>query len=83
MLYSIAKVTLLNYNLCMDPELEKRFTALEQKISAIYVSVEKTRRYFKITLIITLVVTIVPLIGLAFAIPAFINNFSSTYQGLL
>jgi hypothetical protein len=67
----------------MDPELQQRLTTLEQKIDATFASAEKTRKYFKWTLIITLVVTILPLIGLLFAIPAFISSFTGTYQGLL
>lgn len=47
---------------------------LEKKIDAIYVSVEKTRQYFLWTLIITLVLFFLPLIGLMFAIPAFLNT---------
>jgi len=65
------------------PNFEQRFSALEQKIDAVYKSSEKMRKFFKWTLIITLVVTVVPLIGLVFAIPAFIHNFTGAYQGLL
>ncbi len=61
----------------------KRLVALEAKIDAIYVSVEKTRKYFMWTLIITVALFVLPLIGLAFAIPAFMNNYVGSLQGLM
>lgn len=64
-------------------ESQKRLTALEAKIDAIYVSVEKTRKYFLWTLIISVALFVLPLIGLAFAIPAFMNNYVGSLQGLM
>lgn len=58
--------------------MEARLAAQEQKLDAIYRSVEKTRKYFKWTLIVTIVVMVVPAIGLIFAIPAFIRSVSLT-----
>ncbi len=55
---------------------ENRIMAMEQKINAIYTSVEKSRKYFKWTLIITVVLFVLPLIGLALAIPAFMSQYS-------
>jgi hypothetical protein len=54
---------------------------LEEKIDAIYVSVEKTRRYFLYTLILSLILFFLPLIGLLFALPAFLRAFSSQLVG--
>ncbi len=54
--------------------MEEKIVEIEKKIDAIYVSVEKTRQYFLWTLIITLVLFFLPLIGLFFAIPAFLNT---------
>lgn len=50
---------------------------IEKKLDAIFVSVEKTRKYFKWTMIITIVVIVLPLIGLVFAIPAFLNSYGN------
>ena len=61
-----------------DSELRLRIDALEKKIDAIYVSAEKTRKYFLGTIIVTIVAFVLPLIGLAFAIPSFL----STYAGI-
>lgn len=46
----------------------------QKKIDQIFVSVEKTRRYFKWTLIISVAVIVVPIIGLLFAIPALLKT---------
>ncbi|OGZ08461.1 MAG: hypothetical protein A3D65_01115 [Candidatus Lloydbacteria bacterium RIFCSPHIGHO2_02_FULL_50_13] len=67
----------------MDNEIAKRFDALEQKVNAIYVSTEKTRKYFLWTMLITLVVVVVPAIGLLFAIPSFLNNYVGGMAGLM
>ncbi|MDO8601663.1 MAG: hypothetical protein Q7R62_00820 [bacterium] len=50
---------------------------IQEKLDAIYKSVEKTRKYFKWTLIVSIVVIVLPLIGLLFAIPAFLKSFGS------
>jgi type IV secretory pathway component VirB8 len=66
----------------MDQELEQRFATLEEKINKIYISVEKTRKYFLWTLIISVALFVLPAIGLAFAIPAFLNNYVAPIQNL-
>ena len=63
-------------------DTEQRLTALETKIDAIYISVEKTRRYFMWTLIISTVLFVLPLIGLALALPAFMTNYVGQVQNL-
>ena len=67
----------------MEQEILKKLEVQEQKIEAIWVSVEKTRKYFLATIIATVVMTVIPLIGLAIAIPFFLNTFSQAYGGLL
>jgi len=57
----------------MDLETKKILDDQSKKIDAIYTSVEKTRKYFLWTLIITLVVVILPLIGIAFILPTFVG----------
>lgn len=66
----------------MDPELQRQLTALEQKIDATFKSAEKTRKYLLWTMIASLAVIVLPLIGLLFAIPKFINTLD-IYKGLL
>lgn len=60
----------------MEPELPQRLAALESKVDAMYASVEKLRKYFLWTGIITIVLFVVPLIGLMLVIPSFINSYA-------
>ena len=55
-----------------------RINSIEQKVDAIYKSVEKTRKYFFWTLVITIALVVLPAIGLVFAIPQFINQLQAT-----
>ena len=66
----------------MDPEFSQRFAVLEERVEKIYISVEKTRKYFLWTLIISVALFILPAIGLAFAIPAFMTNYVNPIQNL-
>ena len=59
--------------------LEARMETSEKKIDAIYESVRKIQLYFKWTLIITVVLFVLPLIGLMLVIPAFIGNITNSY----
>ncbi len=61
---------------------DEKMSALEQKIDAIYVSVEKTRRYLFWTLVVTVAVVVLPAVGLVFAIPSFISTYTQTLEGL-
>lgn len=67
----------------MEQEFTQRLAELEKKINAIYVSVEKTRKYFLWTMIISVALFVLPLIGLAFVIPMFLNNYVGSLQGLI
>ncbi len=61
----------------MEQDLSGRIDVLEEKIDAIYRSVEKTRKYFLWTLIGSAVVFVLPLIGLVFALPSFFSYYGS------
>ena len=47
-----------------------------KKIERILISVEKTRNYFLWTMIITIALLVLPIIGLFFAIPSFLSTYS-------
>jgi len=66
----------------MNEELIKRIEAQEEKIDKIYQSVEKTRKYFLWTFIITIVVFILPLIAILFLLPSIIGTYTSALNGL-
>ena len=55
----------------------KKIEELDKKTEEIYRSVEKTRKYFLWMLIITALVIVLPLIGLMFVIPQFLNTYTS------
>jgi len=58
-----------------DEDFAQRFAALEEKIEKIYISVEKTRKYFLWTLIISIALVVLPAIGLVFVIPQFLSSY--------
>jgi len=58
--------------------LEARLESYEKKIDDIYVSVKKMQLYFKWTFIITVVLFVLPLIGLMVVIPTFLKNITSS-----
>ena len=66
----------------MEEELRARLDALEKKIDAIYRSAEKTRKYFLWTLITSVAVIVLPLIGLAFLIPIYLHLLTGGLSGL-
>jgi CHASE3 domain sensor protein len=57
-------------------DIIKRLDEQDRKLDAIYASAERTRKYLLWTLIITVAVIILPLIGLAFAIPSFLSIYT-------
>lgn len=63
----------------MDSE---KIKILEEKIDAIYKSVEKTRKYFLVTLIVSIAVIVLPMIGLVFIAPSLMDT-ATEYQELL
>jgi type II secretory pathway component PulF len=60
----------------MEEEILKKIEMQDKKLEEIYRSVEKTRKYFLWTLIVTLVLFILPLIGLLFVIPKFLSIYA-------
>lgn len=67
----------------MEQELFDKLEEQNKKIDAIYVSVEKTRKYFLWTLIITIATVVLPIIVLIILLPWLMNTLSSAYSGLL
>ena len=63
----------------MDEEVKKRLDLEDELLKKIYISAEKTRKYFLTTVIITIVTLILPLVALIFILPWFINTYMSTF----
>jgi hypothetical protein len=64
-------------------DIDSKLEALSQKIEAIYVSVEKTRRYIQWALIATVVAFVLPLIIALFAVPAFLSQYTTSINSLI
>ncbi len=60
----------------MEEEILKKIEKQDKKLEEIYRSVEKTRKYFLWTLIITLVVLVLPLVGLLLIIPRILSIYT-------
>ncbi len=67
----------------MENDIRTQLDAQDAKLEAIWQSVEKSRKYFLITAWITIGAIVLPLIGLALVIPAFVNNYTASLEGLL
>lgn len=65
----------------MEEELKQRLTKQEELLEKIYLSTEKTRRYFLWTLIASLVIFVLPFVGLLFIIPQFLDLYDSISSG--
>jgi flagellar basal body-associated protein FliL len=63
----------------MDPQLEQRLAEQDKKLDQIYASIEKMRKYFLWTMIITIATIVLPLIALVAIIPWFLSVMSSAY----
>lgn len=66
----------------MEEEIKNRLDAQDELLKKIYQSSEKTRKYFFWTLIFSVVVFALPLIGMLFVIPKVIGIYSSALSGL-
>jgi len=67
----------------MEQEILKKLEEQDKKIDAIFVSVEKTRKYFLFIIWVSVITFLLPLIGLIFAIPFFLSTFSQSFDSLL
>jgi len=62
----------------MDTDVQKELREQRALLESIHTSVEKTRKYFQWTLIITIILFVLPLLGLIIAIPSFISLYTTT-----
>ncbi|KKP95359.1 MAG: hypothetical protein US25_C0062G0004 [Candidatus Moranbacteria bacterium GW2011_GWE1_36_7] len=64
-------------------EVLKKLEEQQIKIDAMYVSVEKLRKYFLWTLVITIATIVLPIIIMMIALPFMMSTISNAYGGLL
>ncbi len=60
----------------MNPEIEAKLKELDQKLTLVHESVEKTRKYFLVIIWVTVITLVLPAIGLIFAIPTFLSMYA-------
>lgn len=61
----------------IDPELAAKLDEIGAKADKAYHAAESTRKYLFWTGVITAALIVLPLIGLAFAIPQFISSYTT------
>jgi hypothetical protein len=59
----------------MEPDINTQLKALDAKVTLVYESVEKTRKYFLVIIWVTVLGLVLPAIGLVFAIPMFMSSY--------
>jgi len=63
----------------MEQEIVTRLREQEELLQKVYISTEKTRKYFMWTLVASIVLFVLPLMGLMFAVPAFLSTIGGVY----
>jgi hypothetical protein len=63
--------------------MEPTLSELNAKLDAIFVSTEKTRAYFKWTLIVTCITFALPLLAALFIVPSFVSSYTQTINTLV
>jgi len=66
----------------MNEEIKNRLDAQDELLAKTYVSVEKIRKYFMWTFIVSIVVFVLPLLGLLIAVPNFLSTYTASFEGL-
>jgi type II secretory pathway component PulF len=61
----------------MEEEILRKIEMQEKKLEEIHSSVKRIQTYFLWTLIITIVLIVLPIIGLIFIIPQFLSIYSN------
>lgn len=67
----------------IDPELKAKLDELEAKVDATFQAAHRAQQYLFWTGVVTVAVIVLPLIGLAFVLPSFINTYTNTYPAIL
>jgi hypothetical protein len=64
----------------MDPQLEQKLAEQEKKLDLIYASIEKMRKYFFWTMMITIATIVLPLLALIAVVPWFLSVMTKAYS---
>lgn len=60
----------------MDDETRLRLEQIEKKLEATYQAAEKTRKYLFWTGVVSILVIVLPAIGLIFVLPSFVGTYT-------
>lgn len=72
------------YHVLMEPNQTDQLSRLEEKVDAMHKTVKDLKFYFVLMVVISVGAVVLPLVGLVFAIPAFMDTMSIyTESGLL
>ncbi|MEI7480015.1 MAG: hypothetical protein WCJ59_00090 [bacterium] len=66
----------------MDQQILQKLEEQQKKIDQMYGSLEKMRKYFLWTLVITIAVIVLPLIAMIFVVPSLMSSYSSALIGI-
>ena len=66
----------------MDEVILKKLEEQEKKIEAIFVSVEKTRKYILASLIISILFFVLPLVAALFIVPIVFSTLAGIYGSI-
>ena len=66
----------------IDPELVAKLDEISANAEKAYQAAERVRKYLFWTGVVTIALVVLPLIGLAFAIPQFITTYATTLNGI-
>lgn len=65
-----------------EQQILQKLKELDGKVDKVYKSTERTRKYILIMLVVSVAVVFLPIIGLIFVIPQFLNIYSDLGGGL-
>lgn len=66
-----------------EEQILEMLSRSQEMLQKTYESAEKTRKYFLYTTIITILMIVLPLIGLLLIIPQFLETYSDMTEGML
>jgi type II secretory pathway component PulF len=66
-----------------EEQILEMLSRSQELLQKTYESAEKTRKYFLYTTIITILMIVLPLIGLLLIIPQFLETYSDMTEGML
>lgn len=66
----------------IEPELLQKLDEISAKADAAYKAAESVRKYMVWKGVITAILIVLPLVGLAFAIPTLLTNYTDLLSGL-